>query len=451
VSPGREARLGLLAAAAVLAAGLLGAASASQMQPVAAHAHAGKVLRGPRGPRGFRGPRGPRGLPGPTGTQGAQGARGLTGAQGAQGPPGATGPQGVGLDRPGFSDTTVDPFPSGRYSSIAIGADGLPLVSFDGWYRLRVAHCDDLACRSATTTTVHDNTAPETYSAVAIGSDGLGLIAFTLGSVSDLEVAHCSNLACSASTISDLSTGEDFAFDQLSLTIGADGLGLIAFSDPKGLIPKVAHCEDIECSQATITNLDGGVLVDSGTSVTIGADGLGLITYSAFRHLTVAHCSNLACTASTLTTLDADGEVGEWSSVTSGNDGLGLISYLDRDNGALKAAHCSNTLCSSATTQTLDTGDTGGFTSITIGADGLGLITAEPPQTRLGPVKVTHCSNTTCSSATTTILDPTDDLFGTSTATGVDGLPLVGYFQQGTGFEVVHCSNVFCIPYFQRR
>ena len=85
-----------------------------------------------------------------TGAQGAQGGPGEQGPRGAEGPPGQAG---RGIERPGFTRTVLDNNFSGRYSSVAIGADGLPLICYDGWYRLRVAHCDDLACTSATTTT----------------------------------------------------------------------------------------------------------------------------------------------------------------------------------------------------------------------------------------------------------------------------------------------------------
>jgi hypothetical protein len=54
---------------------------------------------------------------------------------------------------------------------------------------------------------------------------------------------------------------------------------------------------------------------------------------------------------------------------------MGLISYRDESNSALKVAHCSNVLCTSATASTIDSpGDTGRTPSLTIGVDGLGLI-----------------------------------------------------------------------------
>ncbi len=67
------------------------------------------------------------------------------------------------------------------------------------------------------------------------------------------------------------------------------------------------------------------------TSITIGADGLGLISYqdNSSHDLKVAHCSNLACSVATVTTLDYVGYVGSYTSITIGADGLGLISYFD--------------------------------------------------------------------------------------------------------------------------
>src|SRR5436190_2967866 len=328
-----KAGLPILAALVMLAVAL-------PATPLGATAHPSVVgkrplkIRGPRGPRGFRGPVGPagpagtQGTPGergPSGPQGAQGSQGPQGAQGPQGPQGSQGPPGTGLSRAVFTRTVLDQGFSGRNSSVTIGTDGLPLISFDGWHRLRVAHCADLACTSATLSTL-ESCSCEPYTSITVGSDGLGLIAWTGSSVDVLQVAHCSNVACTSATISTLGEPNDFAFEELSVTVGSDGLGLIAFTDPKGLYPKVAHCENVECSDATITRFDRNTGSDIGTSVTIGGDGLGLISYAdEFSGLLkVAHCSNLACTAATTSTVDHDGgnHMGQWNSITTGADGL---------------------------------------------------------------------------------------------------------------------------------
>jgi hypothetical protein len=88
--------------------------------------------------------------------------------------------------------------------------------------------------------------------------------------------------------------------------------------------------------------------VGSYTSITIGADGLGLISYyhSNKTALMVAHCSDINCTTATITTLDSPGMVGGYTSITIGADGLGLISYQDGTNDDLKVVHCANTFCS---------------------------------------------------------------------------------------------------------
>ena len=110
---------------------------------------------------------------------------------------------------------------------------------------------------------------------------------------------------------------------------------MIAFLEPKGLVPKVAHCENLACTDATISSIDPqGDTFRDGISVAIGSDGLPLISYETFG-LKVAHCSDVACTSATTATLDS-GDRGDWSSIAIGSDGLGLISYFDRDTGSLK-------------------------------------------------------------------------------------------------------------------
>ena len=201
------------------------------------------------------------------------------------------------------------------------------------------------------------------------------------------------------------------------------------------------------------TPLDSGGDVGSFTSITIGADGLGLISYRDFtdRDLKVAHCSNVNCDSATITTLDSGGWVGRYSSITIGADGLGLISYQDFSNRDLKVAHCNDLACTSAISTTLDSGGSVGWdTSITIGADGLGLISYRDDTN--DALKVAHCSNVNCTSATITPLDSAGDVGHSSITIGADGLGLISYYDWSNGdLKVAHCSNPFCIPYFRRR
>ena len=73
------------------------------------------------------------------------------------------------------------------------------------------SHCSNAACTSATKTTVFGVFSGKAgfFSSIAIGSDGLGLISFEVQSrfgVSYLDVAHCSDARCTSATTTPLDT-----------------------------------------------------------------------------------------------------------------------------------------------------------------------------------------------------------------------------------------------------
>jgi hypothetical protein len=130
------------------------------------------------------------------------------------------------------------------------------------------------------------------------------------------------------------------------------------------------------------------------------------------------------------------------------------VSYYDNGNGDLKAAHCSNVTCSAATTFTLDsTGLVGQYTSSSIGIDGLGVISDYDSRGSNLDLKLAHCVDVACSAATSTTVDTPGTVgWYTSLTIGADGLPLVTYRDvTGTAVKVAHCPNVFCVGYLRRR
>jgi hypothetical protein len=287
------------------------------------------------------------------------------------------------------------------------------------------------------------------HASVAIGADGLGLISYFDDTNDDLKVAHCDDLDCTNATRTTIDSAGSVG-QYTSVAIGADGLGLISYYDTTNKDLKVAHCNNVACTNATVTSLDLWTDVGKYTSVAIGTDGLGLISYfdQTYEDLKVAHCHNVTCTGSTLTTLDSAGRVGEHTSVAIGTDGLGLISYYDRTDIALKVAHCSNTACSSATLSTLDgAGDVGTYTSVAIGGDGAALISYVAWS--LDDLKVAHCNNWSCTSATVSTLDSVSRTNGqTSVTIGLDGLGLIAYTDYRSGsdidLKVANCRNEAC-------
>jgi hypothetical protein len=284
---------------------------------------------------------------------------------------------------------------------------------------LKVAHCEDVRCTSATISTLDSTGDVGQHTSIVVGTDGLGLISYFDATNQDLKLAHCNDVACTSASLRTLdSTGN--AGLHTSLAIGADGLPLVVYL-ANGLI-KVAHCNDVLCTGANLGSLESG----SAPSVAIGSDGLGLIAYR-FAGLKVAHCSDLLCSSYTTTTVDAS--VGSpTSSLVIGADGLGFVGYYDDTNHLLKTAHCSNVLCTSAyvRSHTPDPGLWEGIgPSVGIGADGLPIVAhCDSPAYAL---KVTKCEYVHCGAATTTVVYATDSqTFGdTAMAIGADGLPLI--------------------------
>ena len=59
-----------------------------------------------------------------------------------------------------------------------------------------MAHCGNAACSAATITTVDSGGDVGVYASVTIGADGLPVISYQDLTNGDLKVAHCSNRFC---------------------------------------------------------------------------------------------------------------------------------------------------------------------------------------------------------------------------------------------------------------
>lgn len=368
---------------------------------------------------------------------------------------------------------------SGITPSAAVGTDGLGIISYYSGsnevpMNLRVAHCEDVACTSVTATDVDVAGDVGRWSSIRIGSDGLPLISYAhernlnpAAFTEDLKVAHCNNIACTSATVTTLDTASRVN-DVTSLAIGGDGFGLISYQDTASSTStkmKVAHCLNLACTSANLATIDT-VKPDNGetggysqTGIAVGNHGMGLISYydgAPNEMLKVAACTNVDCSTTVKSIVDRapsgfTGLYGGYSSVAYGRDGLALISYNVYNSSVtgtnLKVAHCLDVYCTTSTTITADTGGyVGWHTSIAIGGDGLGVISYSDGTNK--DLKLAHCTNLACTSATATTVDSFDNVGDrSSVTTGADGLPLISYM--GPGFldvilRVVRCGNSTC-------
>jgi hypothetical protein len=177
--------------------------------------------------------------------------------------------------------TTVDDPANvvGWFASMAIGADGRPVISYHDYdaSALKVAHCGNAACSSGNTITTVDD--PENrvgeYTSIAIGADGVPVISYMDWTNYDLKVAHCGDVACSTATTTTADSAGDMGW-LTSIAVGTDGLPVISYWASSYQL-KVAHCGNAACTSGNTITTIGSASVDT-ICIDVGADGLSTKT-----------------------------------------------------------------------------------------------------------------------------------------------------------------------------
>jgi hypothetical protein len=262
----------------------------------------------------------------------------------------------------GLSTVTIVDDPAdnvGDRTSIAIGVDGFPIISYQdvATHALQVAKCVTPDCSGSTVISTLDGSpnVVASYSSIAIGSDGLPVVSYEdFSTVEGLKVAKCVNAECSGtSTITIVDGGVDTSVGSYnSIAIGVDGFPVISYHDVSNKSLKVAKCLNHDCSgSATISVVDPTTnLVGEHTSLAIGADGFPVISYRDItaNALRVAKCVNAACTGSSIISVvdDPADSVGSFTSIKVPADGLPIVAYLDSTAQRLKVAKCNKPSCS---------------------------------------------------------------------------------------------------------
>jgi len=251
----------------------------------------------------------------------------------------------------------------GSYLSLAIGTDGFPVFSYydDDADQLRVAKCNDLACagEDETITVVDSVIFSGIYTSIAIGTDDFPVISYG-NKIGDLKVAKCNDTACSAGdeliSVVDAPDGE-LVGQYNSIAIGADGFPIISYHHQRVGTLKVAKCNDNACTggDELISVVDDpDHFAGLSSSIAIAGDDLPVISYFAYTSfsdvfLKVAKCNDQACTGGDeiINVVDDPPEniVGATSSIAIGSDGLPIVSYQDVTAQTLKILHCGTGEC----------------------------------------------------------------------------------------------------------
>lgn len=363
----------------------------------------------------------------------------------------------------------AQPAPSatiGGVNVVTIGADGLPLVFYSDTAvnRYFFAHCSDPTCSSATRTRVDDFTPGNDYGSMTIDPTGVGVASYYEPASSSLYFARCTDIACTGVITNTLFFGPSTVGMENDITIAQDGFPLVAFVNglpgPGPVVLQSIHCLDAACSIPPPPGMIDPTpnLVNPDPTITLGADGLGLIAYffSPTQDLRIAHCNDPACMAATLTTLVTAIPDGLQPSITTGVDGLGLVAYVDLDSFSLWTAHCNDGQCVTATQQIiakLMPGNLTPYPNVTIGAFGMGIISYYDLDISSGTLStlVANCHNLACTSAT---LNPAAlaTHYPSWITLAPSGNPILTFPNGGNSqLFLQFCSSPFCVPNYKRR
>jgi hypothetical protein len=268
----------------------------------------------------------------------------------------------------------------GRHTDIAIGTDSFPVISYHDSTNgdLKVVKCGNAACSSGNTITTVDTTSTVigTYTSLAIGIDGLPVISYFDATNGNLKVMKCGNAACSSGNSSTTPDTAGVVGEYTSLAIGTDGFPVISYFDGSNADLKVVKCGNAGCTSGnSVTTLDSTNGAGMFTSLAIGADGMPVVAYhnGTSSDLLFLKCTNVNCTSGSTTTVQATSDVGRFPSVAIGVDGLPVIAYEEQSAEEVVMVKCANAACNSTNNffQTLTDADpTGTFNSLLIATDG---------------------------------------------------------------------------------
>lgn len=140
----------------------------------------------------------------------------------------------------------------GKYTSVAIATDGMPIISYYDITNLdlKVAKCTDLSCITSPTLLTLDSTGDVgQYSSLAIGSDGFPIISYYDLTNTALKTVKCSNSTCSTiNSAYKTSLDTDNVGKYSSLIIGTDGMPVIAYYASADTNVRLFKCNGQNCA-----------------------------------------------------------------------------------------------------------------------------------------------------------------------------------------------------------
>ena len=341
----------------------------------------------------------------------------------------------------------------GRFAAATLGADGLAVVVYydDTNQRIKVAHCEDAACTNATISVVDSNVgdpgAWQHATGIAIGGDGLPVLSYYHAASMGLKVAHCQNVACTASTTLTVASGSSDQGPENSIAIGTNGFPVVTYGDIGADQRDAIRCFTADCSLAIGPMMRGPGARYGHT--TVGGDGLAL-TVSNSHTIYATHCDDDYCSAVTSTAVVTTASGVPWlapTAIATMPNGLAMFTYHQGNTGMLRLARCNNAACDSVAVSTIDSNvgvstETVASTSIAFAADGTARFAYW--DTDDGDLKLARCTGANCGSFSRVSVDTAGNVGRYASMVLSAGKPLIAYYDTtAQDLKVAYCAGAF--------
>ena len=206
-----------------------------------------------------------------------------------------------------------------------------------------------ITATTRTTTQIPDDDWVGSYLSIAIGTDGLPVISHQNEDDGNIMITKCENADCSNNTTTQITNADYVGYGGTSIAIGADGLPVVSYKNIDDFELMITKCGNAFCSSGnTTTQIADADNVGAFSSIAIGTDGLPIISYSNATDgdLMITKCGNSSCSSGNTTTQIADADdVGYYTSLAIGTDGLPIIAYDNFDYGKLIITKCADSSC----------------------------------------------------------------------------------------------------------
>ena len=172
----------------------------------------------------------------------------------------------------GESIVTVDSTGDvGAHTSLVLDGSGFPVVSYYdlGNEDLKLAHCNDANCAGANENIVTVDSSGNVgfYTSLVLDISGNPVVSYYDASNGDLKLAHCNDPNCAGANENIVTVDSSGGVGlYTSLVLDSSGNPVVSYYDVTNFDLKLAHCDNVNCSEPEMDVQGNGSSIADGDS-----------------------------------------------------------------------------------------------------------------------------------------------------------------------------------------